>query len=350
MNDLYLIGNGFDLAHGLKTTYNDFLLWYLNNSIGAAESGKFSDALLEIDRNTMFIFEKQESISQLLQYCNENLNLKIIYKNSFFENIVGNYQEFRWVDIEYEYYSALVENYREAELNPHRKEHVLKDVRKLNSCLWFIKSKLIEYLKSIEIEKLTLKERIEKILFEGTGKNGDETGEKMYVYFNYTSTIDLYTIDKFKKLHDYTVYIHGKLNDRVEHIIFGYGDEIDPYYEKIENLNANEFLDNIKSFYYLRKDDYQYVIRFLEEDEFCVKVLGHSCGLSDRILLSSIFEHSNCKAIKIYYYQKNEKEDDYFVKTQEISRHFKASKKSEMRMKIVPFDDCEPLIPFNKQN
>lgn len=27
MNDLYLIGNGFDLAHGLKTSYNDFLLW-----------------------------------------------------------------------------------------------------------------------------------------------------------------------------------------------------------------------------------------------------------------------------------------------------------------------------------
>jgi len=26
MNYLYIIGNGFDLAHGLKTSYNDFLL------------------------------------------------------------------------------------------------------------------------------------------------------------------------------------------------------------------------------------------------------------------------------------------------------------------------------------
>ena len=28
MNRLILIGNGFDLAHGLKTSYNDFINWY----------------------------------------------------------------------------------------------------------------------------------------------------------------------------------------------------------------------------------------------------------------------------------------------------------------------------------
>lgn len=30
MNRLLLIGNGFDLAHGLKTKYEDFIDWYLN--------------------------------------------------------------------------------------------------------------------------------------------------------------------------------------------------------------------------------------------------------------------------------------------------------------------------------
>ncbi|WP_406823950.1 AbiH family protein [Pedobacter sp. KACC 23697] len=29
MNRLILIGNGFDLAHQLKTSYNDFIVWYL---------------------------------------------------------------------------------------------------------------------------------------------------------------------------------------------------------------------------------------------------------------------------------------------------------------------------------
>ena len=28
MNRLVLIGNGFDLAHGLKTSYQDFINWY----------------------------------------------------------------------------------------------------------------------------------------------------------------------------------------------------------------------------------------------------------------------------------------------------------------------------------
>ncbi len=26
---LVIIGNGFDLAHGLKTSYKDFIRWYL---------------------------------------------------------------------------------------------------------------------------------------------------------------------------------------------------------------------------------------------------------------------------------------------------------------------------------
>ena len=28
MNRIILIGNGFDMAHGLKTSYEDFIKWY----------------------------------------------------------------------------------------------------------------------------------------------------------------------------------------------------------------------------------------------------------------------------------------------------------------------------------
>ena len=31
MNRLVIIGNGFDLAHGLKTSYKDFIRWYLDD-------------------------------------------------------------------------------------------------------------------------------------------------------------------------------------------------------------------------------------------------------------------------------------------------------------------------------
>ena len=33
MNRLVIIGNGFDLAHGLKTSYNDFVDWYLEKRL-----------------------------------------------------------------------------------------------------------------------------------------------------------------------------------------------------------------------------------------------------------------------------------------------------------------------------
>ena len=146
------------------------------------------------------------------------------------------------------------------------------------------------------------------------------------------------------------IHVHGKLEDINNPIIFGYGDEMDPYYEKIELLKENEFLNNFKSFGYFKTSNYQDFIRFIDSDAFTVKILGHSCGLSDRILLNTVFEHKNCKSIKIFYYQKDQAENDYFEKTQEISRHFKASGKGDMRRKIVPFSKSISLKPFQANN
>ena len=35
MNRIVLIGNGFDLAHGLKTSYMDFINWYWEQRLNA---------------------------------------------------------------------------------------------------------------------------------------------------------------------------------------------------------------------------------------------------------------------------------------------------------------------------
>lgn len=348
MNDLYLIGNGFDLAHGLKTSYNDFLLWYLEELVGRAETGKFSDELAEVDgSNSQFIFESQGSISKLLQYSKRK-NISIKYKNEFFQRIVENYRDYRWIDIEYEYYLNLVQLYDKRGM--YGMDYVLQDLKSLNNCFESITKKLVEYLTSIQITPKYENRNIESILLEGNGSDQKENGEKLYLYFNYTPTMELYSRNFFRK--NNLVYIHGKLKNTSNPIIFGYGDEMDPHYEKIENLNNNEFLRNIKSFGYSRTSNYQRVNSFIEGEgkDFTVKILGHSCGLSDRILLNTIFEHPNCKAIKIYYYQKSETENDYFEKTQEISRHFKASGKGDMRTKIVPFEKSVPLVPFISKN
>ena len=38
MNRIVLIGNGFDLAHGLKTSYMDFIDWYWEQRVDELSS------------------------------------------------------------------------------------------------------------------------------------------------------------------------------------------------------------------------------------------------------------------------------------------------------------------------
>lgn len=38
MNRLILLDNGFDLAHGLKTSYKDFIFWYLDECFNEADA------------------------------------------------------------------------------------------------------------------------------------------------------------------------------------------------------------------------------------------------------------------------------------------------------------------------
>ncbi len=81
--------------------------------------------------------------------------------------------------------------------------------------------------------------------------------------------------------------------------------------------------------------------------------MGHSCGLSDRTLLNTIFEHKNCRSIKVFYYDYEEvgiKKDKYTEIVQNISRHF--DDKKAKREKIVNKTLCKPLpqnVRFNEK-
>jgi len=65
-------------------------------------------------------------------------------------------------------------------------------------------------------------------------------------------------------------------------------------------------------------------------------IFGHSCGISDRTLLSKIFEHKNCKSIKIFYYNGSEESDNFNEVYMNLSRHFK--EKERMREIVVSKD------------
>ena len=143
------------------------------------------------------------------------------------------------------------------------------------------------------------------------------------------------------------IHIHGSLKD--DDIVLGYGDETTDKFRELEDTNDNELTKYFKSFYYMQSTHYRQLFEVLEKGAFRLHLMGHSCGLSDRVLLSSIFNHPNLKDVRICYHDRGKDDNDYFELCQNISRHF--HDKHAMRLKILP---CKgkgsnmtsvPLIP-----
>ncbi len=177
-----------------------------------------------------------------------------------------------------------------------------------------------------------------------------EISKCLIIDFNYTQTIYPYLIDNStKKLKENFKYIniHGILKDKDNSIIFGFGDELDDNYIKIEKSRLEGILKYMKSINYLKTSNYRDVLDFLELENFQVFTWGHSCGLTDRTLLNHIFEHKNCAGIMPYYYQRfieetKEYSDNYLEIVSNIARNF--TDKNKLRDRVVNYQFCEPLI------
>lgn len=352
MNRLVLIGNGFDLAHDLKTSYGDFLNWYLKNVLNEFFDKKvYSDKLLEFKSEYFFDSLPQiDSIEKAIEIINilkskQNSDLSIKFISPFFQEIIDLFHHKNWVDLENHYFSYLKRIIKST--NYDRKQ-----ISILNDHFEFIKTKFIEYLNIVIADRPLFNPSKFHFLLDNVDdshlidKNPEypKAIENVYVVnFNYTNTFETYANYLNRKINIQTNHIHGELNCPENPIIFGFGDEHDDDYKGFENKNNNELFQHIKSFNYLKTSNYQDLIRFIYASEFQVCIMGHSCGLSDRTMLKEIFEHDNCKSILIYYHKwgNDINQNDYVEKTYEISRHF--TDKGTMRKKVVSFDKSKHL-------
>lgn len=369
MNRLVIIGNGFDLAHGLKTSYMDFINWYWEQrvlSFGTTYETVSKDVLCEIHlMNTkeipswhVFSFNNSyfKTIDGNLKYPGKDIidemlkdkqNYKFVY-SPFFDLIVKSIETKGWVDIENAYYSLLKKFVSQPDYE--------NNVKELNDQLFFLQNKLIEYLGTldygdaynysygIKIDEVFQEEdfstcEIKKRNLSGSSyayfDNERRPEHVMLLSFNYTPTASYYTNFRFA-----CNYIHGELK-APQSVIFGYGDELDKDYKNIQELNDNELLKNVKSVKYLETNRYREMLEFIESQPFQVFIMGHSCGNSDRTLLNTIFEHENCLSIKPFYYKKNDGSDNYMELVQNISRNFTDMKL--FRARVVNKEQCEPM-------
>ncbi|WP_412850697.1 hypothetical protein ACL0VS_19415 [Chryseobacterium sp. PMSZPI] len=93
---------------------------------------------------------------------------------------------------------------------------------------------------------------------------------------------------------------------------------------------------------YLESDSYKRLLDFINSNNYQVFIFGHSCGISDRTLLNTLFEHKNCSSVKPYYRQKNDGTDNYSEMIRNISRNF--TDKASMRDKVVNKKFTEALF------
>lgn len=172
MNRIVLIGNGFDIAHGLKTSYADFINWYWEGwgkRLMVGKKNKYEDefCLFELQDKVgignwylvrdWYFQDIKLNAKEFVQRAKKDTNLCIFnYKSPFFEQINKSIENKGWVDIENEYYLLLK---RYAIEKPSK-----NDVINLNKQLHFLQDKLIEYLSEInEQDKNTIDKIKEKI-------------------------------------------------------------------------------------------------------------------------------------------------------------------------------------------
>ena len=348
MNRLIIIGNGFDLAHGIKTSYKDFITDYFCKAINTFfKENSYSDSLIEISfKHPMGCFVenptpiKQDEVLEYLKVLNAKFKFKI--NSLLLENSLSKISKFNWVDLETEYFNVLL-----ASKHGSKNYNQLEAIKEVNNQLTFLKNKLENYLDqqqrlfSFLFDKKPLIECFTEPIYPHeivtVVLNEKQLPENLYfLNFNYTDTFEKYIKECEKVIPSKFNYIHGNLFGGHGSPIFGFGDELDKRYLEFEDEKNNELFKHIKSFEYLKTKNYSLLTRFVESEHFQVHIYGHSCGLSDRTMLNQIFENENCKSIKIFYHKIDDDYNDYTDKTYEISRHFKD--KGMMRKKVVSFD------------
>lgn len=377
MNRLIILGNGFDLAHELPTQYRDFINHYLSSIYKT----NHEDELLSFERTAESqIPPNYVTFEDKLKYFmtwygsyrfHENSykfnhhGAEIKFVNDFFAKLYTSNKALNWVDIEQEYFNHLLSLV-------HTKYAQHDKIFKLNFEMDVIKRYFEQYLEDVvqpmipncyneSFEEIinpfvydenkylrefpaSLKQKLVDVLYKQDATHAKGYYKTVILNFNYTDTFKKLYFDSLPP-NSKIINIHGEIGSKTNSLNLGFGDEMHDKYKLIEDLNFNECLRLMKSFAYSNTSNYKELFDFAESTNFQIYIMGHSCGLSDRTLLNTLFEHKNCVSIKPFYHQwedkSGEKKDNYVDLIQNISRHF--NKKAQMREKIVNKEYCVPL-------
>ena len=306
MKKLIIIGNGFDKAHNLKTNYNEFIENLFTNKF-FKDQDSYRD-ILKTCPSAINTFD------ELLEYLKKYYHGLAIsrkknvshyasthhfqfpkFANYFIELLLLNYiDDYRWCDIESEYFKELM-LFNENDKNTN-------NPKILNDDFENVKEHLSNYLLVEEMNAVKINS------YEYLFKSLANSSETLILNFNYTRTIENLYKNTIKCP---LVHIHGEIESKNNPIIFGYAANQEDS-DKLLKKN-DEYIKNIKRFLYKRTNNETLLKNFLgsndklHSEKTDVFIFGHSCGLSDNLILNEIFNHSSINSIKIFFHESWEK-------------------------------------------
>lgn len=309
MNKLIIVGNGFDRAHNLDTSYQHFLFWFLTNKENYGIKFDSEDPHRLIKYSGGFPIRPEfDTLPLLVNFLNSKAQSKEVEIKPQLDELLKRSLE-NWCDIESYYYYLLKKSVHDQGNHLGFVVHGNR-IDDCNNFMAQITPALVKYLSDLVKSKTPTPIPAFTKIFEPVRR-----GKVIVLNFNYTNTVNLYTGGLGEQ--GLVLNIHGQLGDE-NSVIFGFGNEKDPMFEVLKDLNNDKLLHFIKSYKYLDSSNYKTLMAALT-DAFDVHILGHSCGLSDGVLLKAIFEATNCRKIFPYFFKTKE---DFVAKTFMISRHF----------------------------
>lgn len=262
---LYIVGNGFDLAHGLKTKYNDFRNWL-------EESGFHS------------FVNRMEALYPDVKNANGEWN--------DIETALGH---FKMKDV-----IAYDKNYTDCNTVGNVVLPVGNNIRSVTASL---SGNLWKWIKSVDL----LKTKRMFLLNENA----------LFVSFNYTLTLEtVYGIPQ-----DKTWHVHGSISDKTNVLVIGYG--VDEKFDNAPNPTAYNLTDDDKRRNMMAdmvKRVPLYIDKFHKWNNFSkmkvikhVKVIGHSCSKVDQAYFEDIANAISTDADWTFYYHAS-KSKKYYAK------------------------------------
>lgn len=316
--NILVVGNGFDLAHGLPTSYINFLdflnilhcqIRFPNDRIGCEqlmEKSKLPEELLQVLKGTGGV---QENV-----YRDESL--KQMAGNTWIEYLLkvqSKIPDYGWVGFEGEI-AHIVKTLDDMRVNAsnltalqqlREMSDILNDSLKLDLRSRFSSKKdipkIIDRLLQ-DLDRLIRCLEIYLCICESIPANGKrlravlDIGEIHGVLsFNYTNTFErLYA--KPLGMNPQYCYIHGRAKEADDISICNMVLGIDEYLGENDRSNNVEFV-GFKKYYQriFKQTDYNYTEWFDDSKPINLYIIGHSLDTTDKDVLSDILLHKGVK-------------------------------------------------------